>query len=838
MKRSVLTLSLWILASSAYAQSIDWIHRIPLLQTGWQYPGEAQVIEDSTRNRLMTVGWRLGTVFRSEDKGSTWQGQYAIGTDVVGKYGSIYVAPDGRYIWHGETPWNQRVALVSTDGGVEWRTYTRDTLVYKDGSHRGLQLIIPPYNIRAYDHATRSGYVLSSDLGATWRKVHRAPSDTMAPQDSPEVIAAPNILYFRGSPYLYRFDARTDTVWTQTRVDGRGRRTIEVDGGVVSTVANTLRVYPSWSDTTHRAVRTWKDDVTGEEVALSIGDVRRFDDSTVYAYDDRGWIFEVRPRTMDVRCIRPFGAAFPVPASGIMLRPRFLWASTYREYGMSIVEILGLGWCVAELKNGSVYRVDTVAERSPAVIVNGQFPLNYYGERGIFMFKISTGSFREIVRTTDLGASWIHGTKVESEELEPTYLGARSSVRAPDGTLLVHTSRDHCVIPDERGSIERTHALTGIFGYISTWPRMMLFDRVPTLHRDGDRLLLPGRTLMEYDYKRGTTVSTVLPRKSSFVRRLTPDMLIAGADSLWLSFDNDSTWVYVSAPLTSKTPLVCGQFSDATRTTSGTLLAAVRGVDFKDVDERRGIVRYGGIGRSVDNGNTWQWVTNLPDSMRFVSRIERVNDSVVLAIAGRMLVDSAFIREQGSFKVEVNASAILISTNDGATWTIAAKDIRTGMPRGEHEPDICVLDNGIVLASMHAGVPYISTNSGRTWTLLDIPELGQATVFSFRRESNGDVMICTSNGAGYLRLPGVTTVAFTDEVSAEREHVWVFGEQLHVRVEHPQTRVRVVTMDGRCIADRVCDLGVSVFDIETYASGVYGVECTSATSTTRQTVVW
>lgn len=819
---------LHVLAITCHAQSIDWLPRIPLMQTGWQYPGDAQVAEDSTRNRLMTVGWRLGTVYRSEDNGASWQGQYALGTDVVGKYGTIYVAPDGRYIWHGMTPWNQRVALVSSDGGDTWRSYTKDTLVYKDGSHRGLQWIIPPYNIRAYENISTGALVMSSDLGNTWRRVQYPPADSIPLSEPREMIAAPNMIYRTGNPFMYRFDASKDTVWTQTRVDGRGRFVKEAGGGIVAVVSGALFVYQSWSDSSCRIVRTWTDDVTGDTMKLSIGGVQRLNDSTVYAYDDCGWIFEIRPSNGHIRCIRPFGRAFPLVAGVGNGRASFVWSGIYGSASMSIVDVRGLGWCVAEMKNGVVTRIDTVAARTPDVIVNGVFPLTYLGDRGVFMFLVSTGNFREVVRSTDLGASWIHTSNVEGDELEPTFIGVRSTVRASDGTLLMHTTRDHCVIPDERGSIERSFRLTDLLSVLFQTDRTLLFDRASTLYRDGDRVLLTGRTLSEYDYKRGSTTSIVLPRISRFVRRLSSSMLAAGADSLWMTFDNGREWTYVSQTLTSPVEQPRGQFSDATRTTSGVLLAAVRGVDYKDTNERRGVVRYGGIARSVDNGDTWQWVTNLPDSMRFVTRVQRVNDSIVLAIAGRMLIDSALLRSDNKFQTEVDASAILISTDDGATWSVASRDIRTGMPRGDHEPDICVLNNGVVVASLHSGFAFMSTTSGRTWSVIDLPELGLGSVHGFTTESSGDVIISTSVGAGYFRLPGVTSVEATQDARTEHQlHAYVVDGLLHVDVPLSNSVLRVMGVDGRCVMERACDAGHTVVDLTTHAHGIYAVELRS-----------
>ena len=837
--RMTVVAALHVFAMTCFAQSIDWLPRIPLMQTGWQTPGEAVVAEDSIRNRLMTVGWRIGTVYRTEDNGASWQGQYALGTDVVGKYGTIYVAPDGRYLWHGLTPWNQRVALVSSDGGETWRGYTRDTMVYKDGLYRGLLWIIPPYNIRAYENISTGALVMSSDLGNTWRRVQYPPADSIPLSEPREMIAAPNMIYRTGNPYMYRFDASKDTVWTQTRVGGRGSFVKEVGGGVVTVASGALYVYQSWSDSSCRIVRTWTDDVTGDTVALSIGSVQLLDDSTVYAYDDRGWIFEIRPHSGHIRCIRPFGRAFPLVSGVGNGRAKYIWSGVYGNASMSIVDVNGLGWCVAELQNGAVARVDTVASRDADVIQNGLYPLTYLGDRGVFMFLVSTGGFREVVRSTDLGASWIHTSKVEGDELEPTFIGVRSTVRASDGTLLMHTTRDHCVIPDVRGSIERSFRLTDLLSVLFQTDRTLLFDRASTLYRDGDRVLLTGRTLGEYDYKLGKTVNVVLPRVSRFVRRLTSSMLAAGADSLWMTFDDGREWAYVSQTLTSPVEQPRGQFSDATRTTSGVLLAAVRGVDYKDTNERRGIVRYGGIARSIDNGDTWQWVTNLPDSMRFVTRVQRVNDSIVLAIAGRMLIDSALLRSDNKFQSEVDASTILISTDDGATWSVASRDIRTGMPRGNHEPEICVLENGVVLASLHSGFAFMSTTSGRSWSVIDLPELGLGSVHGFTRETNGDVIISTSVGAGYLRLPGVTSVDGDNDNGARRTAVaFVANGQLHVDVAAPQSRVRIISVDGRCVSEQVRDQGRAVVDLTTFARGMYVVEIHSTSGSQQATVVW
>lgn len=845
MKLSVLyVILICAFTGSVGAQSIDWLPRIPLMQTGWQTPGTWEVVEDSTRDRLMTVGWRLGSVFQTANNGETWQGVYALGTDVVGKRADIYVAPDGRYLWHGLTPWNQAVALKSTDGGVTWGLYTRDTSVLKDGSYRGLNRVIPPTSIRAFN-ATGTGYVISSDLGDTWRSMSKPPSDTTGVINvGDEIQVAPYILYFRGNPYRFRFDTRLDTVWTETRVDRRAREVAEVGGAVVAMMGNGFRMYASYADTSSIDVTTWRDTLSGLDVALSIQKVLRLDDSTAYAVDVSGWVFEVRPKNGSVRCIQPFGAPFPVAIENSVPKPRLVYAITH---GNRCVVVYGFTlqnhdtarvWRVAEIVNGVVDRVDTVLSRNADVIVNYRFPLTYLGKRGLFMFTISNQGFREVVRSTNLGRTWTHIARIESEELEPTFVGIRSTVRDADGTLLAHTMRDHCVELREDGAVEFTQRLTGLESTFRT-DQQTLFGYYPTLQRDEHRVLMGGRVLAEYDYKSGRYADTIVPLYANVFRRLSATMLAIGRDSLWLSFDNGKEWIYVSSTLTSPVLQERGQFSDVCRTSTGTLLAAVRGVDYKHTGDRRGIIRYGGIARSVDDGNTWQWVSALPDSMRFVARIERVNDSTVLAVAGRMLFDSALIVSEGRLSIEVDASAILISTDDGASWSVVQRDIRTGMPRTTLEPDICVLENGAVLASVYSGNAFVSVTRGTSWSLLDLPEIGQGTVQSFREDGDGLVVVSTSIGAGYLRLPGVTSAENAENNAVPTKPLaYVSGHMLHINIAPTSAIVRLVALDGRCIYEQAHGNGTTSLSITGYARGVYGVELISAGSIKRTIIVW
>jgi hypothetical protein len=133
----------------------------------------------------------------------------------------------------------------------------------------------------------------------------------------------------------------------------------------------------------------------------------------------------------------------------------------------------------------------------------------------------------------------------------------------------------------------------------------------------------------------------------------------------------------------------------------------------------------------------------------------------------------------------------------------------------------------------------MSATSGRTWSVLDLPELGLGSVHGFSREANGDVIINTSVGAGYLRLPGVTSVdAEDDNGMGRRLAAFVANGQLHVDVAAPQSRVRIISVDGRCVSEQVRDQGRAVVDLTTFARGMYVVEVVSASGAQRARIMW
>ncbi len=837
-------LCLLICALSVQAQSIDWIQQIPQMPLGWQNPGALVVSEDALRGRLLTVGWKIGTTLRTTDNGKTWFGVYALGTDVVGKDAEMYVTPDGRYLYWGLTPWNQRVALVSTDGGIEWRTITKDERVFKDGSHRGFERLIFPAHIRAFDTSYTVPNLISHDFGISWRRFPPRILDSTISMPR-ELQVAPHVLYNERTMYWDRIDVRTDTQWTKTSVSARLHQLVEVDGGVVARRNGELHIYPSLMDTA-MVYRTWTSEVTGETINLSISDIHWLNDSTAFAFDRSGWVFEIRPRTNTIRLIQPFGAPFTSPNIVVSSSTKLVHAVTHGNRCIAIYQNANSKphgankWQIVEFENGDVLRTNTCWARFADVVINGNYPITYLGSKGMYMFIMLPGNnrFREIVRSTNLGTTWEHIQNINVEELDPEYLPIIRSARVNNRTeTVVHTAYEHLLETNSNGAVEIRQRLTdrSFFDY----GQETIYGGNPSFYEDNNRLVLADRVLGILDIDSGYVVDTLLKRSVRFFRRITPTLLAAGKDSLWLSFNNGKEWVNVTAAIPQLEGKRRGVFSDVAMTSTGTLLCAVRGVDYQGGSTGNGVAAYGGIVRSTNYGDSWQWCTNLPANMQYINSIVRASDSMLLATAGTIVADSAEIRNGGRFSATIENSAILKSTDDGATWTLAATDVRTGMRSNFIDPGLLVLSNGNVLANLHSGAVLHSSNGGHSWSQLDIANLGQAVVHHLRAEHNGTVVASTSIGVGYLRVPSVTNVNEPGEqVPSTQPHVTYQPSGTLTVSDAPQgARLGIFSMDGRQVQSVQLNSSSHTIDVSPLVRGIYAVEIRAGAQVWRSSFV-
>lgn len=770
------------------AQSVDWIVRLPRMPIGWQV-GTSRVVEDVVRDRLFTLGWKRGTTLMSEDGGRTWSGEYSIYTDVVGKNANLIVLADGTYLYHGQTPFDQRVAVVSSDGGETWRKLTEDPRVLKEGLHNGIVEFIEPHYITAFDSSANNGgtsKLLSADLGLTWRPFPVQPRDT-------GVVsyvwhqAAPYIVYWSGRRHWYRCDVRTDTVWSITSIPSELDGAVELGASVVGSLNGRL-AYMVHVDS---AVTTTE---------ISILSAIAITDSTAYVFDSVGCTYEIQPRTGSIRRLSC------VNGSSLGRQLTLDLASKYGNRVLAVWRDAADTWIMEEfdLERGTS-TINTARYRRSPVLYNNTSPLTYLGEKGLFMITDQPPKFREVVRTLDLGSTWILSDSIDVKDLEPAYLPMSSAVETENGSLLLQSGFDHLLRKENDQWKERLQYLTT--GY------ERVVERKPTLFVDEDEVLVPGAMLQKLDPSTCAFVDTVLPRRAMFMRRLTDDMLAAGNDSLWLSFTNKREWIYVPAGLTEVRPAQRGKVSDVARLLNGDLLCAIRGVDTVDPTGMRGILKRGGITKSTDDGDTWRWTDSLPEGMTHVTTMLTLPSGSVLAHCARVVNDPT--------SPMVESAAILRSVDNGIQWTIVARDFRSNIPYPNLEPNIVQVANGAIVATMYSGNVVVSFDDGKLWDVVDVAELGTTQVNNISLGRDGSLLVSTDLGVGRLWIPNVTAV--DEHITAQRANQVVNDGILLYNWEGASTTLKIQDLNGSIVGTVEVQQGTNRIEVTHLASGVYAI---------------
>lgn len=784
------------------AQSVDWVVRLPRMPIGWQV-GTSRVVEDVVRQRLFTLGWKRGTTLLSEDEGRSWSGEYSIYTDVVGKNANLIVLADGTYLYHGQTPFNQRVAVVSSDGGETWRKLTEDPRVLKEGIHNGIVEFIEPHYITALDSSANSGgtsKLLSADLGRTWRPFPVQPLDTGVVSNAWHQ-AAPYIIYWSGRTHWYRCDVRTDTVWSTTSVPSELDGAVELGASVVGSMNGRL-AYMVHVDSA----------VTVTD--LSILSALAITDSTAYVFDSAGCTYEIQPRTGSIRRLSCVSGSSTGEQLALDL------ASKYGSLVLAVWRDAADTWIMEEFDlEAGTSTINRARYRRSPVLYNNTSPLTYLGEKGLFMITDQPPKFREVVRTLDLGSTWILSDTIDVKDLVPAFLPMSSAVQTESGELLLQSGFDHLLRKEDDQWKERMQ-------YLTTGHERVL-ERKPTLFMDEDDVLVPGAMLLKLDPTTCAFVDTILPRRAMFMRRLSDDMLAAGNDSLWLSFTNKREWIYVPAGLTDVPPTQRGKVSDVARLLNGDLLCAIRGVDSVDPAGLRGILKRGGITKSTDDGDTWSTIDSLPEGMTHVTTLLTLPSGNVLAHCARVVNDPT--------SPLVESAALLRSVDNGAQWTIVARDFRSNIPYPDMEPNIVQVANGAIVATMYSGNVVVSFDDGENWDVVDAPELGTTQVNNILLRRDGSLLISTDVGVGILRIPSVTAV--DEHRSTSTIHQIAMDGVLHYQWKGAPATLTIRDLNGCTYAVHTAQTGDNRFDIANLVPGVYSITCVGEQSFERSLFV-
>lgn len=813
------------------AQTLEWVARVPMF-TPSPMLASMNITFDRTRGVLVTVGWDVGTVLTSKDFGQSWYGPYRYITDVVKKEPGVIITDDGTWIYHGLTPWNQGITIVSENGGTSWRPLTKDRQILNESGHVGMTGFYEPNVIVAYDTLTRLMYTI--DYGKTWRAM---------PSFTPEKIGSgytdprylPNgAVYARDGNVWRRWLPGVDSGWVKTHVPGSYGVLFERGDTFIGTNFGRLvvRIGP---DSVYVVTSSISVPELDTAINLKVVAVAEFSDGTIYIYDDRGLILEFN-RTDGSISLKDRIALNDVFGFGSSMRSFqqfddrvFIEFSNRPEQGARTEE---KSLCYEYDHETGMRRTAQVVERFSDLLqgagrrIYPSFsPLVYMGEHGLFMYNLS--QIREVVRSTDLGRTWIHPSKISAETIPPKWLPMRNGTLQPNGEIVAQSVYDHLVVERDSQFIEIRQTGTDWKANVRDEARydkgFRIFYPSPRVISDALGLISFVPWIVRLNPTDGSIIDTVLTRKASFMTRLSPDLLIAGRDSLWISFNNGLEWFYEDAGLGAFPDTERGGIGDVAQSPSGHLFCALRGSWIVDKSGNRTILKHGGVSISSDRGDTWKMSAGWPSNYVQVTTISALASGTLLAAACEVEIDSSLMDVfiYNKYPARIVHAGMFRSTDEGATWSKVFTDHYSGGVYLSTERSILQAANGNILASTVGGSIVVSTDDGATWSNYDLTALEDAIVYSLTSQSDGSIFTSTSIGIARLIAPGFTSVHTESQPDNALNAYFASSDMLNIECMGISGFLTVSTLDGCSAYTSKVESGTSRIHLPGLSAGLY-----------------
>lgn len=860
-------------ATHICAQQPEWLFQIP--KYGRLKVGTGMLSVDRTRSTILFDGGSYDT-YATSDGGQTWRTIFDSKMFFIDFASQWTIDWSGRWHYLANLYLKLPVNLVSEDGGNTIRYLVKDTSdVGFNGRYETRPKYIQPstviFDILDNNHPF-DGVNITCDAGETWKNVKRS-----SIQYNVMMLAPTRPGYFAleddqfrtievdactGEQTLTAIDSRSQ--WVQLRngtVVQIGKRS-GVSIGPRSTLAfKTDTAYTGPDDTVARTIVCQYVGLINDSLALVVG---RYGEVWTVGHDaalKAHYLPKRYTAYQQVTAVGSFGDR--------------LLVKTYIPEGNAAA---GTVYTLINTVTGTttIHKRPTSLEYVAFIASLDRYQIVPVSD------SVWYGGFQsgELLMTTNAGITWkLVSNIVPDPQWGERYIGVSRLYPRGDGSMALLSEHGRVML-NEPGVDSWEVVVSGPFLHkIKLWPgASQQITRGALLigpdnygqyrHRYGpsvlhfahpDTMWVSGDVVTRYASK-GQLIDTVLPRKSRFIKQLSPSIIVSAMDSVYFSFNQGKEWVYVSRTMPE---LVQGKdttraaIGDMVVANDGSIIAGLRGMRIYDLDSNGQRVPRdttpGGIVISTNGGDRWERISNTIDTSLYITSLYKTPTGTLLCLAAELNIDpwvinplngeyirgSSLTLNDANQDYQLDQSYIYRSTDNGRSWTkVFIFPDRESL--GATEIRFIEMPDGRVMALHPQFGVAISRDDGVRWAVGDPLNIGNPVINDVVFTPDGYAHLATSDGYARIRTDDIVGIWQGQDrpTDSDLSLVLTHDGRLHVSSQRDISSLNVYAVDGCLIAQTRGVAPQLTADLSSAPTGSYAVEALINGVPVRRVVAW
>lgn len=860
----------WIMllvAIPTEAQEPEWLFQVPKYYR--LKGGSGGLNYDRTRSTILFDGGAYDS-YATSDGGVTWRTVFDPKMFFIDVLSQWTIDQLGRWYYYGRYYNYNPVNLVSEDGGQSLQYLVKDTadiqLTRYGGRFEAIPNFISPgviiFDVRSDKHPFY-GPNYSTDAGYTWTHYKDVPSQRAVMYLQKTRAGKFGIVDV--SAKTIEVDAYTGEK-TLTDLDSRSRW-VQLDNGiVVQTLGYAIGIRsPGESKFSYTTKYNIPGDTTTYRMSASY--TALINDSLALVIGRAGEVWTVSRDAQLRPCMLPkhYSPYQQVVAAGMF--GDLVITETYIPEGNAAE---GLIYTVINTKTGNV-----IVHRRPAGMVHARF----WGNLDRFQILPYSDSvwYRstqqgELLQTANAGRTWKHVSSIiPDSQWGKLFVGIQRLFPRPDGSMALLTNEQRlmlytqspkswdivCLAPfvhKQEISSNSIDPITDASLSFSDDPSGLNRPRYgpsSVYFQSSDTVWVTGDVVSRYTMN-GDFIDTVLPRRSRYIKRISPEILVSAMDSVYFSFNDGKEWVYVSKGMPTVVQganTTTAGIGDMVVANDGAIIAGLRGarVEQDEIGTLRDSMP-GGLVLSTDVGNTWRRVPNGIDTSLYVSSLYKTQSGVLLCVASEVRIsptwyafnDTVRVKSQiGASNFKLDQVFVYRSTDNGRSWIQ-----KFAFPDRERlsttDSRILAMPDGRIMVLHPTYGVAISADEGASWTVGDPLNIGNPEIYDVAFTSDGYAHVGTSAGYARMRLSDIVNVQEQGNElanSAARATITRDG-LLQVSADQAISALTVYSLDGQPVATIQGVSQHTTVDLSRAPNGVYMLVADINGRQYRDKVVW